>query len=186
MILIKKIYLMLKSYFFLFVFFLIKSFPIFAQDHQQKQAQKKAFENMVDAYLSYSIPVVNVHFVKNNLKNLTILDAREKTEYDVSHIPMAYHIGYDNFEISKLPKNIDKNQKIVVYCSIGYRSEKIGEKLKKAGFKNVYNLYGSLFDWANNNYPLVDKNGTNTSRIHGFNKKWSKWITNQNLEIVTD
>jgi rhodanese-related sulfurtransferase len=29
----------------------------------------------------------------------------------------------------------DKNTNIIVYCSIGVRSEQIGEKLKKLGYK---------------------------------------------------
>jgi len=33
-----------------------------------------------------------------------------------------------------------------VYCSLGIRSEVIAKKLKKAGYTNVFNLYGGIFE----------------------------------------
>ena len=38
---------------------------------------------------------------------------------------------------------------IIVYCSIGVRSEDIGEKLKELGYTKILNLYGGIFDWKN-------------------------------------
>ena len=66
---------------------------------------------------------------------------------------MRSWVGYEDFKITRLPE-VDKNTPIVVYCSVGYRSEKIGEKLRKAGYTNVTNLFGGLFTWANENRPL--------------------------------
>jgi rhodanese-related sulfurtransferase len=34
----------------------------------------------------------------------------------------------------------DKNTNIIVYCSIGVRSEQIGEKIKKLGYKTFITL----------------------------------------------
>jgi predicted sulfurtransferase len=70
---------------------------------------------------------------------------------------------------------IDKNTPIVVYCSIGYRSEKVGEKLLNEGF-TVYNLYGGIFNWKNSNNPVVDNNEIATQKVHCFNQEWSKWL----------
>jgi len=64
----------------------------------------------------------------------------------------------------------------VVYCSVGYRSERIGEKLLDKGFTNVYNLYGGIFDWINNDYPLVDIADQPIQKVHGYNEDWSKWV----------
>ena len=61
---------------------------------------------------------------------------------------------------------------MIVYCSVGYRSSALAEKLQRAGFTNVANLEGSLFQWANENRPL--HRGTNTVReVHGYSRKWS-------------
>ena len=56
--------------------------------------------------------------------------------------------------------------------------------MKKAGFSNVYNLYGSIFEWANQGHRLVDKGGQPTFKLHTYNKKWSKWVDNAKIEKV--
>ncbi|MBT8318930.1 MAG: rhodanese-like domain-containing protein, partial [Gramella sp.] len=81
------------------------------------------------------------------------------------------------FDLGKV-KKIDKDQKIVVYCSIGVRSENIGVKLIKAGYKNVENLYGGIFDWKNKDFPVVDALGKSTEEVHAYSKHWSKWLRN--------
>ena len=119
----------------------------------------------------------------NNKDKFIIFDAREKVEFDISHIPDAIYLGYSDFNIGRI-KNIPKEKNIVIYCSIGYRSEKIGEKLLRLGYKNVYNLYGSIFEWANEKYPLVSSSGKTTYTVHSYNKSWSKWVTNEEIRTV--
>jgi len=83
-------------------------------------------------------------------------------------------------------KDLDQSKPIYIYCSIGYRSEKIGEKLQKAGFKKVYNMYGGIFNWANSGYTLVDKNGKTTTKVHGYNNDWSQWLNGQKCKKIID
>jgi rhodanese-related sulfurtransferase len=78
-------------------------------------------------------------------KNLVFLDAREPKEYKVSHIQNAIPVGFDHFNSKKMATLKDKNT-IVVYCSIGVRSEQIGEKLMKLGYKKRHNLYGGILN----------------------------------------
>lgn len=140
-----------------------------------------AFDKKVDSYLSYTSPVINVKDAFNNKSNYIFLDAREFEEYKVSHIPGSRFIGYDDFSIHSV-NDLSKESKIIVYCSIGYRSEKIATKLKKAGFKKVYNLYGSIFEWVNEGYEITDNSGKSSNRIHTYNKKWSQWVKNPTVE----
>jgi rhodanese-related sulfurtransferase len=101
------------------------------------------------------------------------LDARESEEYEVSHIKSAQWVGYEDFSMEGV--KLSKHDTIVVYCSIGYRSEKIGEKLIDEGYLHVYNLYGGVFKWINDGNPVYI-HGQETNRIHTYNKKWSKWV----------
>jgi len=110
-----------------------------------------------------------------------LLDTRTREEYEVSHIPGAIWIGYDSFEPSKV-KNLDPTKEVIVYCSVGYRSEKIGQRLKNLGFKNVRNLYGSIFEWANQSYPLINSKGDTVKQIHAYNRIWGRWIENESLK----
>ncbi len=105
-----------------------------------------------------------------------LLDAREPDEYAVSHIKGARNVGYKKFDLKSL-SGIDKDAPIVVYCSVGYRSEKIGEELQKAGFSNVVNLRGGIFDWANQRLPLVNKQQSNVTSVHPYNSNWGRWLT---------
>lgn len=104
-----------------------------------------------------------------------LLDTREKEEYMISHIPGSIWVGYDDFNVDRI-KDLDPSKKIITYCSVGYRSERIGEKIQKAGFENVQNLKGSIFKWKNEGNKIVDARGRETEEIHGFNEKWGKWI----------
>lgn len=101
----------------------------------------------------------------------------------MSHLKNARWIDYNNFKLS-LIKDLPTDKAIVCYCSIGYRSEKIAKKLIQNGYKNVHNLYGSIFEWTNLNLPLYNNNAEITFSIHGYNKKWSRWIDNKNIKII--
>ena len=140
------------------------------------------FDKKVASWLSFTVPTVNPEKVKQ-MPNALILDAREREEYAVSHLPNAVFIGYKNFEKDAL-LNVPKDKPIVVYCSIGYRSEKIGEKLQKLGFTKVYNLYGSIFEWINEDNQVVDSQGVVTKKVHKFNKNWGKWVDAKKAEKI--
>jgi rhodanese-related sulfurtransferase len=136
--------------------------------------QNPDFDKKIANMLSFSVKTISPDDLKRQ-PNVVILDARERSEYDVSHLPNALFAGFNNFE-KKVLEDIPKDKPIVVYCSIGYRSEKIGEKLKKMGYTKVFNLYGSIFEWLNQGNPVVDKNGQPTKKVHTYNKAWSRWV----------
>ncbi|NQX92358.1 MAG: rhodanese-like domain-containing protein, partial [Flavobacteriales bacterium] len=94
----------------------------------------------------------------NQMTDVIYLDAREQKEYDVSHIEDAICVGYDTFDMASVA-NLDKSKPIVVYCSIGYRSNEVAAKLEEAGFENVYNLYGGIFQWTNDGREVYYADG---------------------------
>ncbi len=134
-----------------------------------------AFDKKIESLLSFDVPLISVEHLAQKKKGYILLDARELEEYQTSHIPGAQYIGYHKFDADILSK-VPKDQEVILYCSIGYRSEKIGQKLQKMGFTNVYNLYGSIFEWVNQGQQVVDQNEEPTQIVHGYNKNWSKWI----------
>jgi rhodanese-related sulfurtransferase len=138
------------------------------------QNTKQSFDSMLNNLLDHSVPEITSDTLKVHLKKYLILDARELEEYTVSHLQAAKYIGYDDFDLDSL-KKIKKNTPIVVYCSVGKRSEIVCEKLIKAGFTNVQNLLGGIFAWKNNNYEIYSGNKL-TNKVHAFNKKWGQWL----------
>lgn len=142
------------------------------------QKTEADFDRMVNRLISKSVEIIQPDELKNKIdkmEKLVLLDAREMREYKISHIKNAIYAGYDNFD-KKCVSAIDKNTAIVVYCSVGYRSEKIGEKLKKMGYNQVYNLYGGIFKWINSGYAVVDEKNNETQNIHPYNERWGKWL----------
>ena len=123
-----------------------------------------------------SVPYIKADSL-SGATDVILLDTRKKEEYDVSHIENAIWVGYKEFEIdSVLAKIPNTENEIVVYCSIGVRSEDIGEKLIKAGYTNVTNLYGGIFQWKNDGNTVYDTIGNETERVHAFNKYWGKLL----------
>jgi len=135
------------------------------------------FEKKVNNLISHSVSTISCERLqtKLNTPNLYILDAREKPEFEVSHLDKAKWIGYNTFSEENM-KEIPKDATIVIYCSVGYRSEKIGERLLNKGYKRVYNLLGGIFEWTNRDYQLVDKNNNSTTKVHAYDSSWGKWL----------
>jgi rhodanese-related sulfurtransferase len=146
-------------------------FPLFVFS---QQVGKPDFDKMLHKLLQFSVKAVSVNEL-DSLSNIVFLDAREHKEFKVSHIKNAIFVGYNNFQIKSV-KAIPKDAKIVVYCSVGFRSEKICEKLKAAGFTNVLNLYGGIFEWKNVGKSVFTSNGKETQNVHAFDKDWGKWL----------
>ncbi len=121
------------------------------------------------------ISVDELSIEKKSNTGLVLLDAREINEFKVCHIEGAYCIGYNNFSIEVM-EDIPKDSEIVIYCSLGVRSEHIGEKLKEAGYQNVRNLYGGIFEWKYRDQIVVDKKGNPTDKVHTYDENWSKWL----------
>jgi rhodanese-related sulfurtransferase len=119
-----------------------------------------------------SVPVLHTTEISVGAK---VLDARERKEYMVSHLPNAKWVGHDDFELGRV-EGIRKTDTILVYCTIGYRSERVGEKLLAAGYENVFNLYGGIFQWKNLGGVVLDSENDTTQRVHCYNKSWSRFL----------
>ena len=121
-----------------------------------------------------SFPLVKPEQI-SNLSNYQVLDAREKVEYQVSHLQNALWVGHDTFNL-KVVEKLDKAKPILIYCTVGARSEKIGKILQQEGFSRVYNLYGGIVHWVNEGRPVF-ANGKPTLQVHTYSKPWSIWLT---------
>jgi rhodanese-related sulfurtransferase len=152
------------SYILVFTF----SFSAYAQDSLSK---------LLNQYNDRSVPYISVQELAMPKTEVVILDAREIEEYQTSHLKNAIYVGYDFFQIDSIQKRIlNRDQNIVVYCSLGIRSETIAKKLKKAGYTNVLNLYGGIFEWKNKGFKVYNSEEEETENIHTFSKEWSTWL----------
>lgn len=106
-----------------------------------------------------------------------LLDVRTADEWNVSHLPGARHV-LPKSPIESLAAEIAKETPIVTYCAVGYRSGEMAKRLRAAGFTNVHNLEGSIFQWANERRPLVQGDQP-ASRVHPYNNLWGRLLEDE-------
>ena len=124
------------------------------------------------------------HWLADPLKpQPIILDARSEAEYAVSHLKQSKRIEPNDPNLAIFTGSKDKP--IVVYCSVGYRSARIAERLQQAGFSVVYNLEGSIFQWANEGRPVF-KDERPTMLVHPYDDLWGKLLKSEYRAQVTE
>lgn len=133
-----------------------------------------SYEKMTQTILSNTVEQIEVSSA--DIQNYRLLDARSIEENGVSKIQGAERIDPDTKEFE--PEILNSEKPILVYCSVGLRSERIGERLKKINpALKVYNLKGGIFQWVNDEKPLVNQKGDLSDSIHTYNTSWSIWVS---------
>jgi rhodanese-related sulfurtransferase len=148
---------------------MLVAFTVAAQSDYDKKL-KSLYRNSVK-----TIQPTDAKKLMGNPK-VIFIDTRAPEEFKVSHLPSARFLNYNNFTTEDL-KKLPKDCKLVVYCSVGYRSERVGEKLLELGYTDVLNLYGGIFEWKNEGLEVVNPTNHPTDSVHTYNKNWGKWLT---------
>lgn len=138
--------------------------------------KSETFEVALKGIYKNTVPLVHENEI-DTWNSAILLDTRNPEEFEVSHLPNARLVGYEEFSLDSV-SSISKLDTIVVYCSVGYRSERVGEKLLAAGYKNVFNLYGGIFDWKNQNRIVVTSKNDTTEKVHAYNRVWGVFLKN--------
>jgi len=106
-----------------------------------------------------------------------LLDVRSPEEFALSHIPGALQVC-PNAKPEDVLRIIGNRREIVVYCSVGYRSARLASRLIHQRIDKkptIYNLRGSIFQWANEKRPLVDAHGP-ASKVHPYDRSWGRLL----------
>ena len=94
-------------------------------------------------------------------------DVRTPQERNVSTISGAIDNEYfEHNSVSYLSK------KIIVYCTIGYRSGNYAAELRQKGF-DAYNPSEGIIGWAHVDGLLIDPQGLATLQVHVFSRPWN-------------
>ena len=119
--------------------------------------------------------IAGFEYIRDNMDNVKIIDARSSGEYTGSviraaqsgHIPNSINIDWNeniqengtfknDSDLSKL-YNLPKNSEIITYCQGAYRAANSFLVLKKLGFDNVRVYLGSWGEWGNKLELPVEK-----------------------------
>ena len=144
---------------------------------EQARSTNPGFDRLLRLLYRNTVPTMLPATLATELRQPAgplLLDARTPAEYKVSHLQGARFVNFDSIGTATFA-GFDRSQPVVVYCSVGYRSERLGERLHALGFQNVRNLHGGLFEWVNEGYPVYNSEGL-TPNVHPYSAAWSLWL----------
>jgi len=106
-----------------------------------------------------------------------LLDVRAAEEFAVSHLPGAELASNPTDAIARI-ETAQPVRVVVLYCSVGYRSADAASRLQARGYTNVFNLEGSIFQWANEGRPLF-RGEMPVKVVHPFDNDWGRFLNRE-------
>ena len=123
--------LMLMISFFVLIFF---------------ELRRKA-SGMISVDASTAVGLIN--------NDAVVLDMRNAEAFGKGHIVNAKNIPYDEFDTENNKLAQFKNKPIIAVCDTGLTSNKVVDRLRRAGFESTYGLKGGMSAWGQAGLPVV-------------------------------
>lgn len=95
-----------------------------------------------------------VEFQQQLNENVVLIDVRTPEEFKDGHLENALNIDYYNQHFKEEINQLNKEEKIMVYCKSGGRSAGAVAILKQNGFTNIVELDGGYLAWLKANLPV--------------------------------
>lgn len=108
---------------------------------------------LLDKKEYYDITILEAKELIEETPDLVILDVRTVSEYEENHLENAINIPIDELQVRL--RELNKKDKILVYCRTGNRSNTAIEILIEAGYTEVYHMYMGISAWIQKDYPIV-------------------------------
>lgn len=114
--------------------------------------------------------------------NKIVLDVRTPGEYAEGHLQEAMNIDWNGEVFESEAEKLDKSKPLFVYCLAGSRSAAAAEKLRKMGFKEVYELKGGILKWRASGFPEAGA----SNAVKGMTSKDFEAILNTDKKVLVD
>lgn len=101
---------------------------------------------------------------------LLLIDVRSPAEFAVSHLRNALN-RQSAREIGEAIQE-RKPSRAILYCSVGFRSTRLAHILTQAGARDLFNLDGSIFQWANEGRTVYQGEAP-VNQVHPYGNRWS-------------
>ena len=112
------------------------------------------------AYHSYALSVFQLRSGLQKAgspdhKGFYLIDVRSSEEHTTGMIPGTdMNIDFRDIKARHRDIGAKPDDHIVVYCQSGHRSNIAAEALADLGYRNVYNVTGSMNAWVEAGYPV--------------------------------
>lgn len=90
-----------------------------------------------------------------NQKRSVLFDVRSKEKFAEGHILDAKQVDAEQITEACKQHKLKLDDPIILICQAGISAGKAGAKLKKAGYKEVYNIAGGMNAWKQADLPIV-------------------------------
>lgn len=106
-----------------------------------------------------------------------VVDVRSPVEREVSIIE-------GSIDQAHLERNMDAYQKkkVIVYCTIGYRSGFYAKALRQQGL-DAYNLREGILGWVQAGGLLVNTDGQVTPKVHVYSPPWDFGVKKDHIAV---
>ncbi len=88
------------------------------------------------------------------LEDVQLVDVRTAKERVDGFIKNSQNIDFNSPTFDEDIQKLDKTKPVILYCETGKSSAKCAEKLKDAGFVQIYDLKGGITQWLFDDYEL--------------------------------
>ena len=92
----------------------------------------------------------------NNSSSALLIDVREPFEYKKSRISGAINLPSSG-KIDLASDTMNRAKPCFLYCTSGFRSDRVAGRLAAKGFVQIYSLQGGISKWKKEGLPVSRK-----------------------------
>lgn len=96
----------------------------------------------------------------NKIPTAAVIDVRSAGEFEEGHLLYARNVDYNGSDFEARIRLLKKDSAVFVYCLNGKQSHAAAEKMRRWGFKQVYELEGGLLQWRAAGLPEENAGAT--------------------------
>jgi len=107
---------------------------------------------------------------KQGNADFTLVDVREKIEWNEGYIPGAIHVPRGHLE-SQIEETVpDKSKKVVLYCAGGVRSLMAASTLQQMGYEDVVSMAGGFGQWKGSGLGFMEPRTLNDAQSKRYSR----------------
>lgn len=141
-----------------------------AQKPLQWDEVKARIRSRHPAVAQLSVPALQAWLRDTTRPRPWLLDTRTAEEFADGHLQAAVRADAVGSAMLQLRQR-SPGAAAVLYCSVGHRSSALADALLARGAQRIFNLEGSLFEWANEGHAVVTDGGR-PGKVHPYNRQW--------------